>query len=205
MYQEKERNERISNVRNKMMKNLAISWLIPVVLVIILRKYFASDTVALGIAGVIPVVRTIFVLVWQRKIDWIGIFGIIGFGMALAVSILSGGSSLPLKLYRPIITGIIGLVLLCSVVVRKPLMGIIIKRFAPDGRERFNRPGSLKKFTYITLFLGIIFVLDAAVHIIMALTLSTVEYLSMSRVVTIAGIAVLVLVRMYFTRIRNKI
>jgi hypothetical protein len=185
-------NQRFNKVRKNLLINLAINWFVPMVMVILLRSIYPNDAMALAIAGVIPIMRTIFILVWRRRVDWIGVLGGLGFAVAFAVSTLSGGSSLPLKLYHPVVTGIMGLILLISVVIRKPLLVIILQVLSHSGPEKFRSLEGRKKLTNATALIGFVFIIDAAIHIIMALTLSTVMYLSMSRIVTVAGILVIV-------------
>jgi hypothetical protein len=162
-----------------------------VLLVFVLRSFFINDAAALAIAGAIPVIRVIVLLVLRRKLDWIGLVGVFGFAAVFVVSILSGGSSLPLKLYHPVITGIIGLLLLGSALVRRPLILILIRLFNKSSYEQIKNPESLRKYTVITLLIGFVFIVDALVHIYMAFTLSTLSYMSLSRIVTIAGVLVL--------------
>lgn len=185
-------NQGFHGARKKLFQSLAVDWLLPMVLVILLRGIFKSDTGALAIAGVIPVVRTIAIWIQRRRIDWIGILGALGFAMALFVTVLFGGSSLPLKLYHPVVTGIIGLAFLISAAVRRPLFIIILRVFKQGDQERFKSASSRKKFTIITAVFGLIFLVDAVIHIVMALTLPTVAFLAMSRVVTLICVMAIV-------------
>lgn len=52
----------------------------------------------------------------------IGVITIFGLFIAIVVSALSGGSPLPLKLYHPLIASIAGLILLISIVIKRPLL-----------------------------------------------------------------------------------
>lgn len=141
---------------------------------------------------------------WRRRVDWIGVLGVLGFAGAFAVSALSGGSSLPLKIYRPVLTGTIGLVFLFSVVMKSPLLITLLWAFKHGDPERFSNPANHRKFTIFTAVFGFVFLVDAVVHIILALTLPTGTYLVMSRVVTWAGILVMVVSGKLIVR-RNKL
>ena len=195
-----EMNKRLNEVRKKMGISLVISWLIPWILYMVLRMFFANDATALAITGVIPVVRTIVIGVWRRKVDWIGVLGVLSFAVALAATALSGGSSLPLKLYHPVITGTIGLAFLISWAIRKPLLLTLIRMLKHGDPEQLSNPQSHTKFTIINAVVGLVFVIDAVAHIFMAFTLSTVTFLAMSKVVTIICIIALVLGRMWIAR-----
>jgi hypothetical protein len=200
MSHEKEINKGFGNVRKKIGINLVINWLIPIVLVFILRHFLISDSTALAIAGIIPAVRTITLLFWHRRIDWIGIISVFGFIAAFLISNFLGGSALPLKLYHPVVTGIIGLVFLTSAIIRKPLLLYLLRIFKHMDNVEINNAKSLGKITLITGIIGFVFLFDAAAHIIMALSLSTETYLVMSKVVTIVIIAALLSVRLLASR-----
>jgi len=188
--------------KRKLVINLVINWFIPMLLVVLIRSIYANDVLALAIAGIIPVGRTIFFWLWRRRFDWIGISSVIGFAVALTVSGFSGGSSLPLKLYHPIVTGTIGLILLISTIIRMPLLIIILRALKHGDLEQYNNPKNYRKFMILTVALGFIFLVDAVIHIVMALTLSTVAFFAMSKVVTLSILAIFVIVR-WIVR-RNK-
>lgn len=190
--QKKELNYFPSGIFKKVGVNIFISWLFPCILVIVLSYFSISNTVALAIAGAIPFIRTIIVLILRRKVDWIGVVGALSFVVALIVTLLSGGSSLPLKLYHPVITGTIGLIFIASIAIGKPLLLIILQMLKRGNVEQFKNPEFRKTMTVKTALIGVIFTIDAGIHIIMALTLSTVAYLTMSRIVTIILIIALI-------------
>jgi hypothetical protein len=202
MSQEKEINRRFGNVRKKLGINLVINWLIPIVLVIILRRFLVSDATALAIAGTIPAVRTIALLLWRRRVDWIGVISVFGFIVAFSISTFLGGSALPLKLYHPVVTGIIGLVFLISAAMRKPMLLYLLRIFKHIDTIEINDSKRLGKITLITAMIGFVFLCDATAHIIMALSLPTETYLIMSRVVTFVIIAALLSLRWLAPRIK---
>ncbi len=193
-----EANQRLSDVRKKLGLGLIISWIVPLVMVMLLRRLLGNDAIALAVAGAFPAVWTIVLLVRRGRVDWIGVTGVLGFAGAFAASAFLGGGSLPYKVYRPVGTGVIGLVFLISGVIRRPLVLSLARSFAsknPEISSRLERawstPAGRRKFSFITAVMGFVFLVDSVVHIIMALTLPTVTYLVMSRVVTVAGLVIL--------------
>lgn len=204
MYQKEDVNQRLSNVRKKLWKNLVINWLVPLVLVILIRSIYQNDVIALAIAGAIPLVRTAIVFVWRHRVDWIGVLGALGFIIAFIISVFSGGSSLPLKLYHPIATGILGLALLVSVIIRKPLLIIILRTLKHGDPERFNNKENYRKFNILTAFLGLIFTVDAAIHIFMAFTMQTVSFMALSKVITWAMILIIIIGGRWIVGKNNK-
>jgi|GEM_PF-3138094 hypothetical protein len=186
------RSQRIHKTKNGLALGLVINWLVPVILYTVLRNFIKNDTITFALVTVIPVVRTIFMFLLRHRIDWIGVFGALGFAVALAVSAVFGGSSLPLKLYHPILTGMLGAIFLFSALIGKPILISILKVIKRVPLEQLDDPKFRKRITMMSAVLGILLLLDALVHIIMAFTLSTGAFLGMSRLVTIVILVIVV-------------
>jgi len=95
-------------------------------------------------------------------------------------------------------------VFLISVVMRRPLLITLLRAFKHGDPERFSNPANHRKFTIFTAVFGFVFLVDAVVHIILALTLPTGTYLVMSRVVSLAIILAIVVSGRLIAR-RNKL
>jgi hypothetical protein len=72
---------------------------------------------------------TMALWIWRRRVDWIGVHAVLGFAMACAISALLGGNALLLKVHGSLLTGTVGLVLLISVVVGRPLLLPLLQAF----------------------------------------------------------------------------
>lgn len=203
----------LSVARNKLFLNLAINAIVPYLVYILLRPMLANDAAALAIAGAIPALRTIALWLWRRRVDWIGIHAVLAFVIAVVISILLGGNTLLLKIHGTLLTGVIGMVLLVSVLLRKPLLLPFFQAFSQtspnetsilDGAESdlSSRKRIAQRISFITAVIGIALLTDMIVHVIMALTLPTAAYLGYSRVISLAvlggGLALL-----WGTRRRN--
>lgn len=193
MYNKEQMNHNLHGMLTKLIPKLIINWFIPLLLYMLLSNNFSNDATALAATGVIPAIWTIVLWLWRRQVNWIGVITILGLSIAIAVSVVLGGGSLPIKLYHPLISGALGLVFLVSVVIRKPLMIILLKKFGGGDPERFNNPVMNKKITIVTGVFGLVLLLHSIIHVIMALTLSTGIYLIMSKVGTIAMLVILFL------------
>lgn len=90
------------------------------------------------------------------------------------MSVLSGGSSLPLEVDEAIITFALGLVLVVAVLIRRPL---------PVGR--LLRIPNVTEHTNSTLgaMIGAFLMLHALVHVMLAVSVPTSTYLTTSRIV----------------------
>ena len=116
---------------------------------------------------------------------WVSLF-------ALAVSAVFGGSSLPLKLYHPLLTGMLGAIFLFSALIGKPILILILKVIKRGPLEQLDDSKFRKRITMMSSVLGILLLIDALVHIVMAFTLSTGAFLGMSKLVTIAILVIVV-------------
>lgn len=203
MYTTEEKNQHFRQAKKNLISSLIVNLIVPWILYILLHNIFNNDTTLLAISTSIPVIRTIAIGVWSHKIDWIGIIGVLGFAIALVVSTIFGGSSLPLKLIHPVVFGIIGLSFLISVSLGKPLLIIIFKVLMRGNQERFNSLVGRKKLTIMSTLFGGISLLGAVIHIILALTVSTSTFIIMSRVVSWVTIfALLVSAKLIVQRIK---
>lgn len=144
MSQSNETKSQLSIIRNKFLLNLAINGLLPYLFYIFLRPRLSSDVSALAIAAAIPAVRTFSLWLWRRRIDWIGMFFVLGFAIVLAISIFLSGNTLLLEIHGMLLTGVIGLVLLISAFLGKPLLLPFFKLYGQNG------PGGTNLFDKVT-------------------------------------------------------
>lgn len=91
-----------------LLPNLLISWLLPLLAYQLISPHVHSDLIALAISSAIPALFTIGTYVIRRRVNAIGLIGVAGFAIGLAVSALTGGSELAFKLQEPILIGTIG-------------------------------------------------------------------------------------------------
>jgi hypothetical protein len=196
MSQAKETSLRFRQIRGKLILSLVINGLLPLILYALLRPLLASDAYALAIAGAIPAVRTVALWIGRRRIDWIGAYAVLGFAIALAVTAFLAGNAFLLKVHGSLLTGTIGLVLLVSVAIRRPLLEPLFQAFThgAEGQHVLERASIdsasskriAERIPIITTVFGLAFFGDALAHIILALTLPTATFLVLSRLVTIA-------------------
>lgn len=179
--------------------SLLLNGVVPLVAYLLLRPHVSSDAVALAIALAVPVVGTIGMFAWRRRVDVIGVAAVVAYGIALVVLVLSGGNAFVLKLQEAVVTGPLGLVLLGSVAFRRPLLHVLLKL---AGKEL---PGGGRAATVLTAILGTTMVLHAAALTVLALVLPTSGVLAVSRIVGIGiiGLGVLVLLS-YRNRVRPR-
>ncbi len=172
--------------RRRMLCLWLASSLTPLLLYFLARPYVRSDTTALAISAAAPAVVIVIAAAWRRRVRVLGVLTVVGLGAALAATAMTGGSSLPLKLYRPLFTGVVGLALLLSVAVRRPLLVPVVRALA--GRLPPITPPR-RTATVVTAIIGASFLVEAAATVLLALTVSTGEFLVASRLTRIAVFA----------------
>ncbi len=183
-------------------RTLLVSVVAPWVVFVLLRPHVRSDAEALAIGGAIPAAWILLRLALTRRVDWIAVASVTVFAVTLVVSLLSGGSALPLKLRYSVTTGAMGLACVISVVVRQPLPVLLARLPALHDPERARRiqqvlddPRRRHRLTVLTVVFGLVLVIDATVRAVLAISLPTTDYLAVSGVVSwiIVGTGLLLL------------
>lgn len=94
-----------------------------------------GETNAIYIAAVVPAVWSLVQLAWKRKVDAMTVLALAGIALSL-VAVALGGTPKTLLLRDSLITGIIGLVLVGSAVIRRPLFLAMVRAAAGSMNER---------------------------------------------------------------------
>ncbi len=196
-----------------LVRSVLLSAVAPWIVYLLLRPHVGSDAEALAIGGAIPAAWVLVRLAITRRVEWLATVFVAVFAVAVVVSLLSGGSALPLKLRYSVVTGAVGLACVISVIARRPLPLVLAHRSLYDAERArkieaaFNDPARRHRLTVVTSVAGIALLLDAAVRAMLAVTLSTATFLVASRVaswaVIGAGLAVVV-VYLRFTASRPR-
>jgi hypothetical protein len=164
-----------------------------------IRPHVASSATALLAAMAIPAVYTLAVFAWRRRVDPLGLLSVAGFGIALAASYLTGGSTLAVELQDPVETGAIALVCFASIVVRRPLWLMVLRlvaRHNAHAARMLADPATRHTATVETAIIGAIFLAHAIPVTILALTVTPGTFVALSRPLGLpliaAGVAVLI-------------
>jgi hypothetical protein len=154
---------------------------VPTVVYFAVRPSVGTDAVALAIAGAVPLTYQVALVLWRRRVELLAVLTSVGFAVGCLVSLLAGGSSLPLKLHEAVATFVVGIVLLAAVLIRRPLpVGRLLKV------ARADRPLD----TTLSVMVGGFLVLHALLHVALAVSLSTPTYLVAGRILNSTTLAV---------------
>lgn len=178
-------------------KSVLISFLfaivLPVIAYVLLKLLALSDTIALGVATAFPVILTSYSGIKKRKINPIGLVAICGFLISILAVYLSHGNDLAFKLWHPILTGGIGIILLFSAAIQHPLLALLMKNKSLSEESADENPIELRRFfTVLTLFMGIIFGIHSIATIMLAFSVSTTSFVIFSKGIDLTAIIILI-------------
>jgi hypothetical protein len=179
----------------------AVGSLAPPVLYFVVRPHVGGDAWALAFAAAVPLVLVVIAPLRRPVTGLLGVLTVAGFGLALAVTVVSGGSSLPFKLVRPLATATLGMACLVSVALRRPLLVALLRTLAVGYPERggaleraASNPGARRRMSLLTGVVGVGFVAEGLITIALALTVSTGAFLVASRAARWTVLAVILAV-----------
>ncbi|MET9020661.1 VC0807 family protein [Actinopolymorpha sp. NPDC004070] len=195
----------------RLLPRVAVNAGLPLVVFAVVRSHVGSDVLALAIAGGVPLLGTLATFVLRRRLDVVGAIALVGVALALAISALSGGNRIVLELQDSLVTGPLGLVLLGSAAVGRPLHLVLLRILAArDPRMRGSTsgpsdPARRRTSTVFTVLLGSTLTAHAGVLLVLALSVPTGTFLALSRPVGLAVLAVGVgAMWWYRTRLRDR-
>jgi hypothetical protein len=162
----------------------------------LVRPHVGGDAAALALGAAPPIVLTAAASAWRRQSRILGLMTVAGFGLVLAATFLAGGSALPLKLYRPVATAVLGSACLVSVAVGRPLLLSVLRLLARDDPARGRlaervaaSPAGRRRLAVVTAVIGASLLVEAAGTIVLALSVPTATFLVASRIVRFAVLA----------------
>ncbi|WP_374286011.1 hypothetical protein [Lactococcus sp.] len=208
------------NNKKSLVTSFIFAFILPVIAYGILKLLAVSDTLALGVATAFPVLLTLYTAFKKKKINPIGLVAVCGFLISIVAVYLSHGNDLAFKLWHPILTGAIGIILLFSAAINHPLMGLLAKKqmaksvsvdkaqsktvetvaqgqidAQEDDEEELDAEdlAELHRFFMIyTLFMGFVFALHAILTIMLAFAVDTTQFVFVSKGIDILAIVILV-------------
>lgn len=159
-----------------LLRRLGPDLLGPVAVFYLARIAGAGQTAALLLAAAVPVVRAARSLVTEGRVSGLTLFVLGGVGLSAVMSLVTGDPRL-LLVRAAWGTAAIGTLLMATLFARKPLLFSAANQlFDADSRsewaENWDRyPAFRRVLRSCTAFWGVMFLLDAAGRVVMALTL----------------------------------
>lgn len=161
----------------------------PLAVYSLLRPAGAGQLVSLAVGAAIPVAVSLGVFACRRRVDPIGLLAVLGFVAGMIASVLTGGDALVFQLRDPLLTGTFGLVCVAFAALRRPLLPAL-RRFVSGRSARVAEIVARPIFVLTTAVVGVIFLVHAAVLVVLALMVPTTAYLALHRLVGLPLLAV---------------
>jgi hypothetical protein len=172
--------------------SLVINFVLPLLAYELLRPHVASSALALALAGAIPVAYTMIMLAATRRLDPVGVVGVVSFGVGVLISWASGGNTLAIELQDPALTGLLGIACLVSVAIGRPLHPVLL-RLLGRGNSRYtdiaNR-AQRRTSMVTTTVIGLTLLGHAVAVAVLALTQSTSTFVALQHPVGLPIFAV---------------
>jgi hypothetical protein len=165
-----------------------VAGVLPLIGYVLLRPHVAADWVALAIVMVFPASEITFQRVRHGRFEPIGMIALLGIAIGLVGAIALHGDATLLKVRDGLITGVFGAVCLLSLIGRRPLMFYLGRAFAsedhPSASADFDQmwqlPTVARRFRFVTAVWGVCLVGEALARTVLAITVSTTEFLIVS-------------------------
>jgi hypothetical protein len=172
--------------------SLVINFVLPLAAYELLRPHVARPATALALAGAIPVGYTLAVLAVRRRLDPVGVVGVVSFGVGVLISWACGGNTLAIELQDPAVTGPLGIACLVSVAIGRPLHPVI-RRLLGRGNSRYTDIASRAQHRtsmVTTTVIGLTLLGHAIALAVLALTQSTGTFVALQHAVGLPIFAV---------------
>ncbi|GAB3798255.1 hypothetical protein GCM10028798_10530 [Humibacter antri] len=177
------------------MPSLFFNAVIPFGVYELARPLVPSDTVALLLGAVVPVIVTTIGFVIKQRFDPIGVASIVMFMLLIGLLALTGGNPLVLEPHEAVFTGPIGLVVLASAAIRRPVAALV---------PPLRRSMSPRQLGVLTAIVGATLVAHFVTVLVLALALPVAVFLAVGRLVGVAVVvAGLLTMRWYRSRIKK--
>ncbi len=151
---------------------------------------------ALMVSALPPLAWSLVQLAVKKRIDALSVLVIAGIVLSLA-AFLGGGSFRMLELREHLVTGLIGLVFVGSVVIRRPLLEVLLRammagKSQADATRLAQRLENRRQVRLLTLGIGCLLLLQTAVAISLVFTLPVREFLIVSPLLSYGLLALFV-------------
>ncbi len=169
--------------------------------VLMTRVLGTGEVTALLVSGIWPVLEIGYTMVKQRVVDEFSVFVLVGIVIGVLTTLFSDDAR-AVFLKDSITTGLIGVVMLVTLVVGRPLTFYLGRRFATDGsavqRQWWNGLWQYPQFRRVQrnigLMWGVTLLGEAVIRALLTLTLGTEPMVLVNNIVPLVVIAGLVFV-----------
>lgn len=169
---------------------------------------------ALLLAGIAPALRILLGLARYRRLNTPGIFSLLVIALNIIGALLFKNEVLLLIGAGALVTGTLGIIMLASVLLRRPLLLTLAKYALANNHDRRDRillqhwqagknAGYRSSLAYITALWGAGLLLECILRIVLALRLPAAQFLLVSPIVRYGILGILALVTLLMVRMRR--
>lgn len=148
-----------------------------------------------------PIAWSLIQLALKRRVDALSIIVVAGIALSL-IAFLGGSSFRVLELREHLVMGVMGLVFLGSVAIKRPLLSVLVRSMV-DGKSEADAEKLQKlldnprRLTFLTLVVGFLMLAQTAVAIILVFSLPVREFLIVSPILNYVLIGIFAGVVLY--------
>ncbi|MFF4328391.1 VC0807 family protein [Streptomyces sp. NPDC001591] len=147
-----------------------------------------SEASALLVSGAWPVLDSAIMVAWRRKLDEFALVTLVFLAITAAVSLIGAHSTRALLVKDSAVTGLFGLLCLATLLAPRPLMFYFGRKFGTDGTPEgvayYNGLWRFEGFRAaqrrMTLVWGVVYLVEAAVRIVLSYVLDTSAMVTLS-------------------------
>jgi len=188
-----------SNIFVQMAPTLVVDVALPILLFSLLTRYGCPTLWALVAGGLPPALNNLRVWIRARRLEPLGIIVVTFLAIGAAASLLSGSVFFAL-IKDSLLTGTFGLVCLLSLLGPRPLLFVIFRQFvAGDDAARiawwdglWQYPKFRGAMRFVTAVWGIVYLIEACIRVVFALTLPPADVVVLSPVMSFGALIVLI-------------
>ena len=183
------------------MLDIGLNALIPFLLYRFSKRYISpSEFTALLMATAFPMIKSIFDVVRQGRLDPVSVMVLLGIG-ASALALSFGGGPRILLIRESLFTGVFGLACFASLLLPRPMMFYFGRRFVAGDNERsrrgFEASWALPEVRFghrlITIVWGSVYLGEFAIRLVLVYTVSAAIVLIVSPIL-LGGFTLLTLI-----------
>ncbi|RST03435.1 hypothetical protein EF910_20385 [Streptomyces sp. WAC07149] len=147
-----------------------------------------SEASALLVSGVWPVLDSVIMVAWRRKLDEFAVITLVFLVITAVVSLVGAQSTRALLVKDSAVTGLFGLLCLATLLAPRPLMFYFGRKFGTDGTPAgvayynglWQYEGFRNAQRRMTLVWGVVYIIEALVRVALSYVLDTSTMVTLS-------------------------
>ncbi|MGW2485711.1 VC0807 family protein [Streptomyces sp. NPDC001606] len=187
---------------------IALNVVAPILIYNQLHDHGYSESTAILVSGLGPVLDIVIYLAWHRRIDEFAIVSLLFVALTLVISFIGPDDPRLLLAKDSFVTGLVGVVYLATLAAPRPLMFYFGRKFATDGTPQmidwwngmWQYPGFRRVQRNLTIVWGLAFIVEAVLRIVLVYRLSHSQMVTVNSFLPYVVIGVLVYWTMTYAR-----